>query len=109
MFGNYSQVDYKSVPVKRRKIVHLVEDGGVGDQASAVTENIISESVQRCDSDDNQAGVKVLSEKTNDDIKKMMESFQENQVIDEHDHEVGTQMYCDFAEMLSIEGSRAVN
>ena len=84
-------------------------DGGIGDQAMAVTENIISESVQRCDSDDNQAGVKVLSEKTNNDIKKMMESFQENQVSDEHDHEVGNQMYFDFAEMLSIEGSSAVN
>jgi hypothetical protein len=28
--GNYSQVDFNSVPVKRRKIVHLEEDGGCG-------------------------------------------------------------------------------
>ena len=28
--GNYSQVDCNGVPGKRRKIVHLVEDGGCG-------------------------------------------------------------------------------
>jgi hypothetical protein len=27
---NYSQVDFKGVSVKRRKIVHLEEDGGCG-------------------------------------------------------------------------------
>ncbi|MDB4304104.1 hypothetical protein N9934_04885 [Desulfosarcina sp.] len=89
--------------------LELDDGGGDSDQALAVTENIISESVQRCDNDDNQAGVKVLSGKTNDDIKKMMESFRENQVSDEHDHEVGNQMYCDFSEMLSIEGGSALN
>jgi hypothetical protein len=26
--GNYSQVDFQGIPVKRRKIVHLEEDGG---------------------------------------------------------------------------------
>ena len=53
--------------------------------------------------------VKLLSGKTNDDIKKMMQSFRENQVSDEHDHEVGSQMYHDFSEMLSIEGGSAIN
>ena len=84
-----------------------------GHQASAVTDNIISESAERCDDDDSKGtdenAVKLLSGKTNDDIKKMMQSFRENQVIDEHDHEVGSKMYCDFAEMLSIEGSSAIN
>ena len=28
--GSYSQVDFKGVPGKRRKIVHLEEDGGCG-------------------------------------------------------------------------------
>ena len=89
--------------------LNLGDGGGDFDQAMAMTENIISESVERCDSDANQAAVKALSEKTNDDIKKMMESFRENQVSDEHDHEVGSQMYYDFSEMLSIEGSSAMN
>jgi len=89
--------------------LELGDGSGDGDQALAVTENIISESVQRCDTGDNRGAVKALSEKTNDDIKKMMESFRNSQVIGEHDHEVGSQMYCDFAEMLSIEGSSAIN
>ena len=28
--GSYSQVDFNGVPVKRRKISHLEEDGGCG-------------------------------------------------------------------------------
>ena len=28
--SNYSQVDFKGVPVKRREIAHLEEDGGCG-------------------------------------------------------------------------------
>jgi len=28
--GSYSQIDFKGVLVKRRKIVHLEEDGGCG-------------------------------------------------------------------------------
>ena len=28
--GSYSQVDFSGVPVKRRKIAHLDEDGGCG-------------------------------------------------------------------------------
>ena len=27
---SYSQVDFKGIPVKRRKIIHLKEDGGCG-------------------------------------------------------------------------------
>ena len=87
----------------------MVDSAGDSDQAIAVTENIISAPVQRCDNDDNQAGVKALSGKTNDDIKKMMESFREKQKMSEHDQAVGNQMYCDFSEMLSIEGSSTIN
>ena len=74
-----------------------------------MTDNIISESVERCNNDDNQAPVKAFSGKTNDEIKKMMEAFRENQVVDEHDYEDGSQLYLDFSEMLSIEDSSAVN
>ena len=28
--GSYSQIDFNGVPVKRRKISHLEEDGGCG-------------------------------------------------------------------------------
>ena len=58
---------------------------------------------------DTDGGVKVLSEKTDVDVKKILESIRENQVVDEHDHEDGNQMYFDFSEMLSIEGSSAIN
>lgn len=30
VIGDYSQVDFRGVPVKRRKIVHLESDGGCG-------------------------------------------------------------------------------
>jgi len=30
VLGNYSQVDFKGIPVKRRLIVHMEEDGGCG-------------------------------------------------------------------------------
>ena len=30
VIGKYSQVDFKGIPVKRRKIVHLESDGGCG-------------------------------------------------------------------------------
>ena len=52
---------------------------------------------------------KVLSGKTNDEIKKMMEAFRENKVSDEHDQEDGSQLYLDFNEILSLEGSSAIN
>ena len=83
--------------------------GDDSDHELAVTENILSESVIRCDGDDDQAAVKPFSEKTDNDIKKIMKTFRENQIIDEHDHEVGNKMYYDFTEMLSIEGSNAIN
>ena len=30
VLGSYSQVDFTGIPVKRRKIIHLKEDGGFG-------------------------------------------------------------------------------
>jgi hypothetical protein len=64
-------------------------DDNDSDHAFAVTENIISESVEDIgiDSDGTGEGVKAFSGKTNDEIKKMMEAFRENQVSDEHDQE----------------------
>ena len=89
--------------------LHLDDGTGDGNRALEVTENIISESVERCDSDDNQPAIKLLSEKTDNDIKKILKTFRENRIIDEHDQEDGSQMYFDFSEMLSIEGSSTIN
>jgi hypothetical protein len=89
--------------------LQLGDESNGSNHALAVTENIISESADRCDNDENRAGVKALSGKTNDEIKKMMKAFRENQVSDEHDQENGNQLYLDFSETLSIEGSSAIN
>jgi len=89
--------------------LQLGDGGDDGDQALAATDNIISESVEDSDNDNNRAPVKALSEKTNDEIKKIKEAFRENQVSDEHDQEDGSQLYLDFSEILSIEGSSAIN
>lgn len=32
VLGNYSQLEFQGIPVKRRKIVHLEEDGGCGNE-----------------------------------------------------------------------------
>ena len=86
---------------------------GDNDQAFAVTENIISVPVEKCDSSDiqenDEVGVKVLSEKTNDDIKKMMETFRENQSTRDVDNSIGDQLFHEFNDILSTEGVSAVN
>jgi exonuclease I len=89
----------------------LGDDGDDSIPALAATDNIVSESVEDSgiDSDGTVEAVKVLSEKTKVDIKKIMESFRENQVSDEHDQEDESQLYLDFSEILSIEGSSAIN
>jgi hypothetical protein len=74
-----------------------------------VTENIISEQVERCDSDDNQAGVKAFSGKTNDEIKKMMEAFRENQSTGDSEGPIGDQLFQEFGDILSVEGIGAIN
>ena len=89
--------------------LELVDSAGDSDQAIAVTENIISESVQGCDSDGNQAAVKALSGKTNDDIKKMMESFRENHEKRDLDSSIDNQLFNEFNGILSTEGSSAIN
>ena len=77
------------------------------DQAFAVTENIINLAVEKCEAGDNQendeVGVKVLREKTNDDIKKMMETFRENQSTRDVDNSIGDQLFHEFSEILSTE------
>jgi hypothetical protein len=86
---------------------------GDNDQAFTVTENIISVPVEKCDSGDNQendkVGVKVLSEKTNDDIKKMMETFRENKSTRDVDNSIGDQLFHEFNNILSTKGVSAVN
>ena len=93
--------------------LELGDGCGDNDQAFAVTENIISESVEKCDSGDiqenDEVGVKVLSEKTNDDIKKMMETFRENQSTRDVDNSIGDQLFHEFNDILSTEGGSAVN
>ena len=41
--GKYSQVDFKGIPVKRRKIVHLESDGGRGHEwyTGEITEEVL--------------------------------------------------------------------
>jgi hypothetical protein len=39
--GSYSQVDFNGVPIKRREIVHLEEDGGCGGQWFTVEDFLI--------------------------------------------------------------------
>ena len=89
--------------------LQLDDGSGDHDRAMAVTENIISESADRCDSDANQAAVKVLSEKTNDDIKKMMEAFRENQSAGDTEGPIGDQLFHEFGDILSVEGIGAIN
>ena len=78
--------------------LQLGDDGVDDDQALAVTDNIISESVEESgiESDGTVVAVKAFSGKTDAEIKKMMKSFRENQVSDGHDDEDGSQLYFGF-------------
>ena len=89
--------------------LQLDHGGGDDDRSSAVTENMISESVERCDSDDNQATVKVLSGKSHDDVLKMVETFRENQSTRDVDYSIGDQLFYEFRDLLSIERIGAAN
>ena len=91
--------------------LQLDDGGNDDDRASAVTENIISESVEDSgiDSDDNLAAVKAFSGKTNDEIKKMMETFRENHEKRDLEGSIGEQLFNEFNNILSIEGVGAVN
>ena len=53
--------------------------------------------------------VKVLSGKSNDDIKKMLETFRENQSVRDVDDSIGDHLFNEFSDILSIERSGAVN
>ena len=83
------------------------DSAGISNDSEIATENVAINDENK--HEEGTPAVKLLSEKTNDDIKKMMETFRENQVTDEHDHEVVSQIHYDFSEMLSIEGSSAIN
>lgn len=79
-----------------------MDQGGIDDQELVLTGQAFNGSVEDSDIDSDGAGVKVLSEKTNDEIKKIMETFRENQVVDEHGQEVGKQLFLDFDNVLSM-------
>jgi len=53
--------------------------------------------------------VKVLSEKTNDDIKKMMKTFRENQEKCEPDESTVMELYESFSDILSTENLGAAH
>ena len=87
--------------------LELGDGCGDSDQAFAVTENIISAPVEKCDSGDiqenDEVGVKVLSGKSNDEIEKMLETFREKQSTRDADDSIGDQMFHEFSEILSTE------
>jgi len=53
--------------------------------------------------------VKVLNGKSNDDIKKMLETFRENQSVRNVDDSIGDHLFNEFTDILSTERSDAVN
>jgi hypothetical protein len=53
--------------------------------------------------------VKVLSEKTNEDINKILETFRENQSTRVVDHSISDHLFNEFSNILSTERSGAVN
>ena len=54
-------------------------------------------------------GVKVISGKTNNDIKKMMKTFRENQEKCEPDESTVMELYESFSDILSTENVGAVH
>jgi hypothetical protein len=85
----------------------LIDGYGDSDQAFAVTENIISVPVEKCDSGDiqenDEVGVKVLSGKSLDEIEKMLETFREKQSTKDPDDSIVDQMFHEFSEILSTQ------
>ena len=52
---------------------------------------------------------KVLSKKTNNDIKKIMKMFQENQENRDLEESLGDELFNEFSEILSTEGKYSAN
>jgi hypothetical protein len=76
-----------------------------------VTDNIISESVEDSgiDSDGTGVAVKAFSGKTNDEIKKMMEAFREQNATPNPDSPYDMELFNDFSDVLSTERLGSVN
>jgi hypothetical protein len=91
----------------------LGDSPGDSDQASAMIENLSSEAVESFDAGDSKGtdgnGVKALSGKTNDEIKKMLEKFRETQSAGGSEDLVGDQLFQEFSNILSTEGIGAIN
>ena len=89
-------------------------DGGNDDDSAGISNDfdVATENVAIDDGDKHEEGtpaVKLLSEKTNDDIKKMMETFRKNQSTRDVDDSIGDQLFHEFNDILSTEGVSAVN
>ena len=89
-------------------------DGGNDDDSAGISNDfdVATENVAIDDGDKHEDGapaVKLLSEKSHDDIKKMMETFRKNQSTTDADDPIGDQLFHEFSEILSTEGVSAVN
>ena len=89
-------------------------DGGNDDDSAGISNDfdVATKNVAIDDGDKHEEGtpaVKLLSEKTNDDIKKMMETFRKNQSTRDVDNSIGDQLFHEFNDILSTEGVSAVN
>jgi hypothetical protein len=88
---------------------------GDSDQSFTMTENYIINAIENCDADDSDASadgttaVKVLSGKSNDEIKKMLETIRETQSTGDTEDLVGDQLFQEFGDILSSEGIGAIN
>ena len=94
----------------------LDESTGDCDQAIEETENVISDAVENCDasnvgdaSENETTAVKALSGKTNDEIKKMLESLRDNQSTGDAEDVIGDQLFQEFNDILSTERIGAIN
>ena len=83
------------------------DQAGISDDSVAKTDDVAID-----DGDKHEEGtpaVKLFNEKTNDDIKKMMETFRENQSTRDVDDSIGEQLFNEFNGIFSTEGSSAIN
>jgi hypothetical protein len=91
--------------------LQLVDGGDDSIPDMGVTENIISEAVVGGDMDNDGAdtGVKVLSGKTDAEIKKMMKTFREREFKQDAGGPFDMELLNDFSEVLSTERLESVN
>ena len=91
-----------------------LDHSGDSDQASTMTENVISEAVAgNCEFGDSKVsggnGVKALSGKSDEEIEKMLESSPGNQSTGDAEDFAGDRLFREFNEILSSEGIGAIS